>query len=30
MLHKDYDSKGSVAKIKSLVLSFKGLGAKEN
>jgi hypothetical protein len=29
MLHKDYDSKGSVTK-KSLVVILKGLGAKRN
>jgi hypothetical protein len=30
MLHKDYDRKGSVAKIKPLVVILKGLGAKTN
>jgi hypothetical protein len=30
MLHKDYDSKGSAAKINSLIVSLKGLGAKMN
>jgi hypothetical protein len=30
MLHKDYDSKGSVAKIKTLAMSLKRLGAKVN
>jgi hypothetical protein len=30
MLHKDYDRKGSVEKEKSLVVSFKGLGANTN
>jgi hypothetical protein len=30
ILHKDYDRKGSVAEIKSLVVSLKGLGAKTN
>jgi hypothetical protein len=30
MLHEDYDHKGSAEKIKSLVLSFNGLGAKTN
>jgi hypothetical protein len=30
MLHKDYDRKGSVEKIKSLVVNLKGLGAKTN
>jgi hypothetical protein len=30
MIIKDYDSKGSVAKRKSLVMSLKGLGTKMN
>jgi uncharacterized protein (DUF2225 family) len=30
MLHKDYGRKGSVEKKKSVVVSFKGLGAKKN
>jgi hypothetical protein len=30
MLHKDYDSKGSLAKEKYLVVILKGLGAKMN
>jgi hypothetical protein len=30
LLRKDYDSKGSVAKMKSLVVILKGLGAKTN
>jgi hypothetical protein len=30
MLHKDYESKGLVAKIKYLVVILKGLGAKTN
>jgi hypothetical protein len=30
MLHKDYDHKGSAAKIKSLVVILKRLGDKKN
>jgi hypothetical protein len=30
MLHKDYDSKGSVEKKQSLVVSLEGLAAKTN
>jgi hypothetical protein len=30
MLHKDYDRKGSVEKIKSLLVIHKGLGARTN
>jgi hypothetical protein len=30
MLHKDYDRKGSVAKIKYLVVILKAIGAKTN
>jgi hypothetical protein len=30
VFHKDYDRKGSVAKKKSLVVIFKGLGTKTN
>jgi hypothetical protein len=30
MLHKDNDRKGSVAKKKPLVMSFRGLGVKTN
>jgi hypothetical protein len=30
MLHKDHNRNDSVAKKKSLVMSFKGLGAKMN
>jgi hypothetical protein len=30
MLHKDYDSKGSVGNQKSLVVILKGLDAKTN
>jgi hypothetical protein len=30
MLHEDYDGKGSIAKRRVPVVSFKGLGIKTN